>query len=248
MTHSSEDEEEETAAEEPEKEKKKRKLVYKEPNKNKLTGLKSKIKKKKEIDPNTNLNKNTNRKSVRQSTIDKRYDPNEEKMEIKKRKQQKRVRQFTQEQLLQEAMKTESINLSQLVIYQQEEQQRKSKFKRKKQKRIIGASIKTVSRLRPIECSEIDSTGNKLGPPLIEEISNLIPDYNKKVNVKLQHYVTFSDQQTFNDSFPKQKPKEKIPQLCRITGKPARFITRDGIPYYDAYAFKVIKENGIKNK
>merc|ERR1712141_660401 len=49
ISSSSEDEEEETAAEEPEKEKKKRKLVYKEPNKNKLTGLKSKIKKKKEI-------------------------------------------------------------------------------------------------------------------------------------------------------------------------------------------------------
>merc|ERR1712141_816637 len=125
ISSSSEEEEDEVAGEEPEKEKKKKKIVYKEPVKNKLTGVKNKPKprpKPKQV-PASEANSNS-RKSVRQSTIDKRYDPNEEKMEMKRKKSTKRVRQFTQEQLLQEAMKTESINLSQLVIYQQEEQQR----------------------------------------------------------------------------------------------------------------------------
>ena len=67
-----------------------------------------------------------------------------------------------------------------------------------KQKKIIGPSIKTVSRLRPMECPE-ESSGTKIAPPLIEEISNFIPDYNKKVNVKLQHFVTFSDQGIFSN-------------------------------------------------
>jgi len=38
---------------------------------------------------------------------------------------------MTQEEIMAEALKTEEINLSQLVIYQQMEQQRKNKFRRK---------------------------------------------------------------------------------------------------------------------
>ena len=95
--HSSEEEEDEVAGEEPEKEKKKKKIVDKEPVKNKLTGVKNKPKPrpKPKQAPATEANSNS-RKSVRQSTIDKRYDPNEEKMEMKRKKSTKRVRQFTQ--------------------------------------------------------------------------------------------------------------------------------------------------------
>ena len=44
---------------------------------------------------------------------------------------------------------------------------------------------------------------------------------------------------SFKETFAQKKPSEKVPTLCRITGKPARYRTRDGIPYFDSGAFKV---------
>ena len=50
----------------------------------------------------------------------------------KKRKTKKNEsKRMTQEEIMAEAKKTEEINLSQLVIYQQMEQQRKNKSRRK---------------------------------------------------------------------------------------------------------------------
>ena len=48
--------------------------------------------------------------------------------------------------------------------------------------------------------------------------------------------------ETFENSFPKSRAIEKVPTLCPVTGKPARYRTRDGIPYYDSYAYKVLLE------
>ena len=130
-------------------------------------------------------------------------------------------------------MKMEEINLSQLVVYQQEEEIRKNKSKRKvilliqgfiqtliyredqklylivhvlikfrlipeyrnkdvifqKVRAINGPTVKTISRIRPIESND---QAKKVAAPLVEEISNLIPDYTKKVNVKIDNFVVFS--------------------------------------------------------
>ena len=48
--------------------------------------------------------------------------------------------------------------------------------------------------------------------------------------------------ETFENSFPKSRAIEKVPTLCPVTGKPARYRTRDGIPYCDSYAYKVLLE------
>ena len=48
--------------------------------------------------------------------------------------------------------------------------------------------------------------------------------------------------ETFENSFPKSRAIEKVPTLCPVTGKPARYRTRDGTPYYDSYAYKVLLE------
>ena len=90
------------------------------------------------------------------------------------------------------------------------------------------------------------------------------------MNIRIDHFLIFSDQgsfqfffpkklfeklfrkllrslfetlkETFENSFPKSRAIEKVPTLCPVTGKPARYRTRDGIPYYDSYAYKVLLE------
>ena len=54
-----------------------------------------------------------------------------EMVEKKRKTKKNESKRMTQEEIMAEAQKTEEINLSQLIIYQQMEQQRKSKFRRK---------------------------------------------------------------------------------------------------------------------
>ena len=108
-------------------------------------------------------------------------------------------------------MKMEEINLSELLVFQKEEEIRKNKSKRKvslsnhlgikyqnrhkKTRTITGPTIKTISRIRPMADSSINSTADKqprLAAPMVEEISNLIPDYTKRVNAKIDNFVVFS--------------------------------------------------------
>ena len=53
---------------------------------------------------------------------------------------------------------------------------------------------------------------------------------------------------SFKETFTQKRPSEKVPTLCRITGKPARYRTRDGIPYFDSGAFKVLGFEKIFDK
>ena len=122
-----------------------------------------------------------------------------------------------------------------------------------------------MSRLRPLESHSESNPTQKIAAPIIEEVSNLIPEHQKKVNIRIDHFLIFSDQgsfqiflrkifqkllwilfetlkETFENSFPKSRAIEKVPTLCPVTGKPARYRTRDGIPYYDSYAYKVLLE------
>ena len=40
----------------------------------------------------------------------------------------------------------------------------------------------------------------------------------------------------------------KIKDLCVITGKVARYRTREGIPYFDSTAYKAIAKRNVKNE
>jgi len=247
ISSSSEHESEPDEVDEPIRERKKRKMVYKEPRakaKARLTGMQQqqqqpeKSKKKKiEIPPEQ-------RKSTRQSTVEQRERDEEFEEPQRKKYTKKMHKQLTQEQLLKEAMKMEEINLSELLVFQKEEEIRKNKSKRKKTRTITGPTIKTISRIRPLADSSINSTADKqprLAAPMVEEISNLIPDYTKRVNAKIDNFVVFSSAVTFKTTFDQRKPSEKPPTLCRITGKPARYRTKEGIPYFDSFAFKQLQ-------
>jgi len=246
ISSSSEHESEPDEVDEPIRERKKRKMVYKEPRakaKARLTGMQQqqqpeKTKKKKiEIPPEQ-------RKSTRQSTVEQRECDEEFEEPQRKKYTKKMHKQLTQEQLLKEAMKMEEINLSELLVFQKEEEIRKNKSKRKKTQTITGPTIKTISRIRPLADSNTNSTADKqprLAAPMVEEISNLIPDYTKRVNAKIDNFVVFSSAVTFKTTFDQRKPSEKPPTLCRITGKPARYRTKEGIPYFDSFAFKQLQ-------
>ena len=69
----------------------------------------------------------------------------------------------------------------------------------------------------------------------------------KNFRIFIRFFTKFSfffetAKETFENSFPKSRAIEKVPTLCPVTGKPARYRTRDGIPYYDSYAYKVLIE------
>ena len=64
----------------------------------------------------------------------------------------------------------------------------------------------------------------------------------RKIFQKLLRILFETLKETFENSFPKSRAIEKVPTLCPVTGKPARYRTRDGIPYYDSYAYKVLLE------
>jgi len=135
---------------------------------------------------------------------------------------------MTQEEIMAEALKTEEINLSQLVIYQQMEQQRKNKFRRKKTKCVEGPSVKTISKLHSVIPLDPASGAQE-----------------QKPDTKVESLIIFSHKETFKEIFPKRKPKIPKRDLCVVTGKPARYRTRDGIPYSDSAAFKLLQKRQL---
>ena len=54
-----------------------------------------------------------------------------------------------------------------------------------------------MSRLRPLESHSESNPTQKIAAPIIEEVSNLIPEHQKKVNIRIDHFLIFSDQGPF---------------------------------------------------
>lgn len=76
---------------------------------------------------------------------------------------------------------------------------------------------------------EQDQTGN----------SSTSPPTNKCSRT----FITFLEDETFDRLFPKHKAKMPVREICPVTHKAARY--RDpitDIPYYNARAFKIIRE------
>lgn len=62
-----------------------------------------------------------------------------------------------------------------------------------------------MSRLRPLESHSETNPTQKIAAPIIEEVSNLIPEHQKKVNIRIDHFLIFSDQGSFQ-IFLREKP------------------------------------------
>ncbi|CAG5111265.1 Oidioi.mRNA.OKI2018_I69.chr2.g5589.t1.cds [Oikopleura dioica] len=225
---SSDDDENESDGEgqnEPEKvERKRKKNVYKDPAKStrkKADNAGFAAPKKPKLSHTTS----GERKSSRKHTTEQRHELEQtiktRELVEKKKKPKKAETHLTQEQKMAEALKTEEYNLSQLHLYQEMEASRKNKSKRKKAKKIEGPSIKITSRTIQIESSKDDKNGT---------------------NSKEAHtFVEFSDRASFEKTFNYKKPVPAKREYCVITGKLARYRTRDGIPFFDCASYKLIE-------
>jgi len=232
---SNEDESDGDGAEEPEKEqKKKRKLAYRDPAREKASkSAKNEQKSPKQKRRRDSGLTNESRRSSRRHTTEQRHELEQtlkqrEISEKKKKTKRSETKKMTQEEIMAEALKTEEINLSQLVIYQQMEQQRKNKFRRKKTKCVEGPSVKTISKLHSVIPLDPASGAQE-----------------QKPDTKVESLIIFSHKETFKEIFPKRKPKIPKRDLCVVTGKPARYRTRDGIPYSDSAAFKLLQKRQL---
>ncbi|XP_067832101.1 vacuolar protein sorting-associated protein 72 homolog [Heptranchias perlo] len=156
------------------------------------------------------------------------------------------TRQLTQDELLAEAKITEEINLRALENYERLEADKKKQVLKKR--KCVGPMIRYHSVTMPliteisvkeenVDVEELDHEPQ----PVAEapQLAVLAP-----VGRCLRNFVTFSDDATFESSFPRPRPP-KVParELCPVTHKPALY--RDpitDIPYANVRAFKIIRE------
>ncbi|XP_044127955.1 vacuolar protein sorting-associated protein 72 homolog [Bufo gargarizans] len=183
------------------------------------------------------------RKQVRQSTTEHTRQTflrvQERQVQSRKKKGPPLDRPLTQEELLEEAKITEEINIRSLENYERLEADKKKQVQKKQ--RYVGPTIRYHSVSMPlitdvtvkeenvdVEGLEHDQTGDSMAPP------------SSKCS---RTFITFSEDETFERIFPRNKAKLPIRELCPVTHKPAQY--RDpitDIPYYNARSFKIIRE------
>lgn len=174
-------------------------------------------------------------KTFRISTEKKRLEVKErqEEREARKRlKSQKRNttedRRLTQEELLEEAKLTEQLNLASLDAYN------KMELEKKKTKFIKSVSKGPIIRYHSVAMPICTSDG-------VRE--------NETNEKQARNFITFSDENSFKNTFTKQKINTLPQKICVVTGLPAKYfdpLTKS--PYANLYAFKVLRESYEKNQ
>lgn len=173
------------------------------------------------------------RKSMRQSTTEKSALAVQRRKELEemKRNREKQKRRslenyaMTQEELLEEAKRTEEKNLKSLESYQRHEMEKK---KRKQIKRTCtGPMIRYHSVLMPI----VDTNGTDEGQT---------DDPEKQCS---RNFITFTDDSYLKTFFLRKKPKPVSRSTCPVTRAPARYfdpVTQ--LPYANLQAFRILRE------
>ncbi|KAI1287306.1 Vacuolar protein sorting-associated protein 72 -like protein [Halotydeus destructor] len=176
------------------------------------------------------------RKSFRSSTQQKteetklrhRIAAEEQQMRKKRSKSKVKHRQWTQDELLKEAKKTEAENIKSLEKYRKLELEKAKKSKLVK-KGIQGPFVKFIS----------------TSMPLIEDITDeKLDDDSKEAKRCERSFVIFSDEALFNETFKERPaPVPVKPVLCPISNAKARYfdpVTQ--LPYSSASTFKALRE------
>ncbi|XP_069805589.1 vacuolar protein sorting-associated protein 72 homolog [Dendropsophus ebraccatus] len=183
------------------------------------------------------------RKQMRQSTTEHTRQTflrvQERQVQSRKKKGPHPDRPLTQEELLAEAKLTEEINIRSLENYERLEADKKKQVQKKR--RCVGPTVRYHSVAMPlitdttVKEENVDVEGlehEQTGDPTAPSASKCS-----------RTFITFSDDETFERIFPKNKAKLPIRELCPVTHKPAQY--RDpitDIPYYNARSFKIIRE------
>ena len=160
---------------------------------------------------------------------------------LKLKKKQRVEVKMTQEEILKEAKITEKMNLESLKKYQEMELENKRKAIRSGTKLVKGPAIRYQS----------------LTMPLIEEIKAEeavvkmeVEEDGCKEKVALREkrkqgrtFVSFTDEATLKENFPKSNRRLPGPKICPVTRLPAKYFDPvTELPYANLQAFKIIRE------
>ncbi|KAG8449972.1 hypothetical protein GDO86_016598 [Hymenochirus boettgeri] len=189
------------------------------------------------------------RKQMRQSTTEHTRQTflrvQERQVQSRKKKGPHLDRPLTQEELLEEAKITEEINIRSLENYERLEADKKKQVLKKR--RCVGPTIRYQSVTMPlitelnVKEESVDVEG--LDQEQTSNVTQVFPS-TAQAGKCSRTFITFSDDETFEGFFPKSKQgKFSVRDVCPVTHKPAQY--RDpitDIPYYNAKAFKVIRD------
>ncbi|KYO19674.1 vacuolar protein sorting-associated protein 72 homolog [Alligator mississippiensis] len=156
-------------------------------------------------------------------------------------------RPLTQEELLEEAKITEEINLRSLENYERLEADKKKQVQKKR--KCVGPLIRYHSVTMPLitdlgvkeENVDVEGLDQDLHQPSEAALAPAVAPITGKCS---RTFITFSDDETFEQLFPKgRQPRLPVREICPVTHKPA--VYRDpvtDIPYSNIRAFKIIRE------
>ncbi|KAM9293953.1 vacuolar protein sorting-associated protein 72 homolog [Gastrophryne carolinensis] len=185
------------------------------------------------------------RKQVRQSTTEHTRQTflrmQERQVQSRKKKGPLLDRPLTQEELLQEAKITEEINIRSLENYERLEADKKRQVQKKR--RCEGPVIRYHSVTMPLITDLGMKEENVDVEGLEQEQAGQSSSSGPAAGKCSRTFITFSEDDTFDRIFPRSKSKLPVREICPVTHKPAQY--RDpitDIPYYNARAFKIIRE------
>ncbi|XP_072283575.1 vacuolar protein sorting-associated protein 72 homolog [Pyxicephalus adspersus] len=184
------------------------------------------------------------RKQMRQSTTEHTRQTflrmQERQVQSRKKKGPHLDRPLTQEELLEEAKITEEINIRSLENYERLEADRKKQVQKKR--RCVGPTIRYHSMTMPF-ITELNVKEENVDVEGLEQEQNGDSSTAPPTGKCSRTFITFSDDDNFDEIFSKSKAKLPVREICPVTHKPAQY--RDpitDIPYYNARAFKIIRE------
>ncbi|XP_018429180.1 PREDICTED: vacuolar protein sorting-associated protein 72 homolog [Nanorana parkeri] len=184
------------------------------------------------------------RKQMRQSTTEHTRQTflrmQERQVQSRKKKGPHPDRPLTQEELLQEAKITEEINIRSLENYERLEADKKKQVQKKRP--CVGPTTRYHSVTMPL-ITDLSVKEENVDVEGLEQEQTGHPSTAPPAGKCSRTFITFSDDETFGRIFPKNKSKMPIREICPVTHKPAQY--RDpitDIPYYNARAFKIIRE------
>ncbi|XP_040188339.1 vacuolar protein sorting-associated protein 72 homolog [Rana temporaria] len=184
------------------------------------------------------------RKQMRQSTTEHTRQTflrmQERQVQSRKKKGPHLDRPLTQEELLEEAKITEEINIRSLENYERLEADKKKHVQKKR--RCVGPTIRYHCVTMPL-VTDLSVKEENVDVEGLEQEQMGDSSTGPPASKCSRTFITFSDDEAFDQIFPRAKAKMPIREVCPVTHKPAQY--RDpitDIPYYNARSFKIIRE------
>ena len=171
---------------------------------------------------------------------------------MKMNKQVKVERKMTQEEILEEAKLTEKMNLESLKKYQEMELEAKRRAHGRGVRTVSGPAIRYHSVVMPlieeiksdeVKKEDIESVKKEIEGDEQEENKPPSSEPVKVEGKQARTFLSFSNQETLENSFPRQGFRVPPSKVCPVTRLPAKYtdpVTE--LPYANLQAFKIIRE------